>query len=201
MARRNDHSREEIRSMALNAAQRIIVQDGFDKLSARKIASQMGYTQGTLYLVFENLDDLIIHLNARTLDELYQSLQSVVVNAPLSAETLHALGSAYLQFAQEHTQRWRLIFDHRLPYLDTPDWFQDKVQEGFGMIEQVLAKVATERSESEIKRAARALWGGVHGVCMLAMTGKLADPEGGEVQVLVDSLIECYLRGFTQQPL
>ncbi|NJN45315.1 MAG: hypothetical protein HC808_01125 [Candidatus Competibacteraceae bacterium] len=38
MGRRNDHSREEIREMALQAAESIVVERGLAGLSARKIA-------------------------------------------------------------------------------------------------------------------------------------------------------------------
>ena len=59
MARRSDHSREELREMALAATEEIIDQQGLAGLTARKVAAGIGYTVGTLYLVFRNLDDLI----------------------------------------------------------------------------------------------------------------------------------------------
>lgn len=71
MARRSDHSRDELREMALTAAEQIVLENGYESLSARKVASAIGYTVGTLYLVFENLDDLVLQVNARTLDRLH----------------------------------------------------------------------------------------------------------------------------------
>ena len=52
MARRSDHSREELREMAITAAEQIVVEQGYEGLSARKVAAAIGYTVGTLYLVF-----------------------------------------------------------------------------------------------------------------------------------------------------
>ena len=66
MGRRSDHSREEIRQMALQAAESIVTEGGYKALSARKVASEIGYTVGTLYLVFENLDELVLYVNGRT---------------------------------------------------------------------------------------------------------------------------------------
>ena len=74
MARRYDHSREEIRTMALEAAEKIVVEQGHKGLTARKVMRDIGYAVGTLYLIFENLDDLILHLNVRTLDRLYRRM-------------------------------------------------------------------------------------------------------------------------------
>ena len=65
MARRSDHSREELYVMALAAAREIAEKDGLRGLKARRISREIGYTVGTLYNVFSNLDDLIIHLKLR----------------------------------------------------------------------------------------------------------------------------------------
>ncbi len=70
MARRSDHSRDELYDMALEAARQIAEKEGLRGLKARGIAREIGYTIGTLYNLFEDLDDLIVHLNGRTLDAL-----------------------------------------------------------------------------------------------------------------------------------
>ena len=54
MGRRNEHSRDEIKEMAIEAGKKIIVEEGFSNLGARKIARAIGYTVGTLYNVFDN---------------------------------------------------------------------------------------------------------------------------------------------------
>ena len=74
MARRSDHSPEELREMTLAAAIRIVDTEGFRALTARNVARAIGYTPGTLYNLFANLDDLAVHLNGNTLDRLYDLL-------------------------------------------------------------------------------------------------------------------------------
>ncbi|MEW8024885.1 MAG: hypothetical protein AB2803_14445 [Candidatus Thiodiazotropha sp.] len=71
MARRSDHSHEKIHVMALEAAEQIILEQGHPCLAACKVASEIGYTAGALYLDFENLNNLILHINAHTLDRLF----------------------------------------------------------------------------------------------------------------------------------
>ena len=58
MARRSDHSRDELYELALVAARRIIEDGGYRALTARKVADHMGYSPGTLYNVFAGLDDV-----------------------------------------------------------------------------------------------------------------------------------------------
>ena len=79
MARRSDHSRDELRKMTLNAAGRIIAERGLDGLSIRGIAQEIGYTSGTLYQLFRNLDDLIIATHILTLQDLHSELLHVHV--------------------------------------------------------------------------------------------------------------------------
>ena len=63
-------------------------------------------------------------------------------------------------------------------------------------MEEQLAALAPEKKEKEIQLAARAIWSAVHGVCLLAVTGKLE--VGGKVPAtrLVDSLVRHYLAGW-----
>src|SRR5690349_22365504 len=115
MGRRNEHSRDELKALALRAAGDIVAGEGVAALSMREVARRIGYTVGALYLVFENLDDLIVHLNERTVIELRESLERIRGRANQPAQTLRLLVAAYLGFALLHTARWRLVFEHRLP--------------------------------------------------------------------------------------
>jgi AcrR family transcriptional regulator len=197
MARRNDHSHEEIRDMALEAAEQIIVEQGHDGLTARKVASEIGYTVGTLYLVFENLNDLIMHINARTLDRLHQLMNDGETQNLAPKDRLIRLGQIYIHFAYSDPHRWALIFEHR-PTDDrpTPDWYAEKVMRVFAVVEETLQPLAPHRTKSEISQAACALWAGIHGICILGITQKLSDVGEDSVQDLARSLIGNYLSGF-----
>jgi len=198
MARRSDHSREELREMALSAAEQIVVEQAYEGLSARKIAAAMGYTVGTLYLVFENLDDLILQLNARTLDRLHARMSESEPASVDSQEYVLQLGQAYIRFADEHPHLWAMVFEHRLSEdRELPEWFQLKITRMFAMVETGLEPLAKNRSRREITQAAGALWGGVHGICILALTDKLGISGVNSVQELTRSLITNYLKGFT----
>ncbi|NIR30368.1 MAG: TetR/AcrR family transcriptional regulator [Gammaproteobacteria bacterium] len=199
MARRNDHTRGQIREMALQAAETIVSTEGLSGLSARKISRDMGYTVGTLYLVFRNLDELVLALNARTLDELHRRMTDAAARSSEPLERVGGLAQAYLGFAQDHRHRWEMIYEHRLPEGEPlPDWYRDKIARVFALVEQALAPLADRYEPAHITQAARALWGGVHGICILALTGKLDVAGEARAPALVDSLVRNYLRGLGQ---
>ncbi|MEJ2591948.1 MAG: TetR/AcrR family transcriptional regulator [Candidatus Thiodiazotropha sp.] len=198
MARRSDHSRDEIREMALAAAETLIAEQGYPALSARKVASAIGYTVGTLYLVFENLDDLILQVNARTLDRLHRQIMDDEAQCHDAKARLLQLGHSYIRFADREPHAWKMIFEHRLGEdRESPPWFQDKVAHMFGLVEERLAPLAPERTPREIAEAARALWGGVHGICMLALTDTLGVAGVESVQQVTHALMSNFLKGFT----
>jgi len=202
MGRRSDHSRDEIREMALSAAERILAEEGVASLTTRKVAAAIGYTVGSLYLVFENLDDLILHVNGRTLDELYRSLQATAAECDEPRACLEALGFTYIRFAAEHGSRWRVMFNHRLAHGESlPPWYRNKVMCMFALVEQQLGAQAPRRSAQDIALAARALWSGVHGICVLHLGGSLDTAGIDSLHALVDSLIANYLTGFTGSPI
>ena len=118
MGRRNEHSREELRALALRAAGDIVAEaskGGIAALSMREVARRIGYTVGALYIVFQNLDDLIVHLNEQTVLELRAALERIRGRTNQPAQNLRLLVAAYLGFALLNTARWRLVFEHRLP--------------------------------------------------------------------------------------
>ncbi|KPJ93896.1 MAG: hypothetical protein AMJ53_06330 [Gammaproteobacteria bacterium SG8_11] len=196
MARRSEHSKEQIRDMALQAAENIVAADGLLGLSARKIAKQIGYTVGTLYLVFRNLDDLILQVNARTLDALYEKMQGSLQKCRQPRTCVVALGRAYVQFATENPKLWNMVFEHQLTEGEqVPNWFDDKVNKMFQLVETQLIPLLEHQSEKKIDMVSKAIWCGVHGICSLAVTGKLDIQDAESINVLTDSLINNYLAG------
>ena len=192
MARRNKHSLDEIREMVLDAAETIIINDGYSALTVRKIAMDIGYTVGSIYMVFANMADLLMHIKANTVDELTGQLQQVQGYPP--EQQLMELAKAYLQFAVQNFNRWTLIY---MPDAETPDWYRQKVDGIFSLVEAQFAQLAPTRSAQQHKQAALALWSGVHGICTLSLTGKL-DAEGiNDVENTLVLLVESFIGGWT----
>lgn len=196
MGRRNEHTREELREIALQAAEALVVEQGLAGLSTRKVVSRIGYTVGSLYMVFRNLDDLIAQMNERTLDALQIVLTAAVVDQP-PATAIHLLARTYIAFALAETRRWLAIYQHRMPEgQPLPDSFTAKVAGMFELVQRQLALLCPQRSPEDIAVAARALWSGVHGVCILGLDQKLEMAGGRPIQEVTSSLLDHYLAGF-----
>jgi AcrR family transcriptional regulator len=199
MARRSDHSREEIRRMALDAAERIVAAEGYRGLSARKVASAIDYTVGTLYLVFENLDDLVLQVNGRTLDMLFEWLRARRGEAGTPRQELLALASAYIAYAEAETPRWNMLFEYVAEKGNAlPDWYLEKLGKVFGLAEKALKPLGDHRPELEILQAARVLWAGVHGICTLKIRQRMDLAGGQGTEAMAHMLIDNFLKGFQE---
>jgi AcrR family transcriptional regulator len=195
MARRSDHSREELYELALGAAQNIVEQDGFRALTARNVADAIGYSPGTLYNLFENLDGLIVHLNGRTLDSLHECLASAaVVGVP--EQDIKALLEEYLGYLEKSPNLWSALFEYSLPKgVTLPEWYRLKVSKVMGLVEDALNPLFGEHNQDNVSQAARILWASLHGICSLSDTGKLAVVTATPVRQMAEGLVENFVAG------
>lgn len=188
MARRSDHTREELKTLALTSAREIVDTEGLHGLTVRSITNRMGYTVGTLYQLFRNLDDVVLHINAMTLDEMLEH----ITTASSKKNTLVAMACAYIDFSKTHFRRWSLLFEHRLPEnTPMPDWYKEKISHIFNQIEKAII-AETVCSRQTASRAAHILWAALHGICTLSLSNKL--DIGGPTSA--EKLAELFLKNF-----
>lgn len=196
MGRRSVHTPEELRELILKAATELIESGGLAALSAREIARAIGYSPGTLYNVFENLDDLVLTIEARLLDQLSAQLVEAMNSAP-PREKVFVLAHSYLRFTHRNPKLWNLLFEHHMPAERAiPAWYQGKLESLMGLVEDALVPRLGGTTNADIQRAARVLWAGVHGITSLSTADKLSNVTAEAAQSLVDDLLHTYLRGF-----
>lgn len=202
MARRGEHNRTELRAMAIAAAEHIVDKEGVAGLTARKVAASMGYTVGTLYLVFDNLDALLQAVNTRTLAALREALRVAGEACNRPRVCLKAMGMAHIRFATEQRARWSLLYARPLRGGQaTRVWVDAGLQDVFAQVERTLLALADGREASEVRLAAQALWSGVHGICVLGLGDTPSTGETIRLVALVDTLIEHFLSGYVLYPM
>jgi AcrR family transcriptional regulator len=196
VARRNDHSREELRAMALKAARDIVNESGVQKLTTRAVAQRMGYSAGTLYLIFENLDDLIFAVNTDTIADLRGKIFAVADSVEDPIERLKAMAIFYLQYGLDHENLWRLIFEHRLEKdEEIPDSITRETDAVLMQVVKAIGTLAPETSELELQGAAAAFWSGVHGVTHLAITDKLKVASDAAIRKVMALQVNVFMAG------
>ena len=198
MGRRNEHTQEQQREMALAAAELLLIKDGIAGFSMRKVAQAIGYTVGNLYLLFANQDDLLAAINERTADAMHAFLQDACEPHADPRERLRAMATAYVEFAQRHPHRFRLMFEHQLPAAMQPRASTDvRLKRLFDLVEHHLAPLVPGLKGEALRAAAAALWSAVHGVCTLAVSGKFKWSGLSDQRELSDGVVDIFITGLT----
>ena len=102
MARKKEIDKQRI----LDAAYKLAVRGGIESLTARNIAKAVNCSTQTIYLEFENMQDLRNQVLARISDE----LKSNTLQQNFTGEPLIDLDLSYLYFAKEHVDLFRAMF-------------------------------------------------------------------------------------------
>ena len=168
-----------LRTRLIDAAERTIADKGLAALKARDLAREAGCAVGTIYNVFEHLDELILCVGSRTLVMLDAALSAVRSASPsgsteAAVDDLERLALAYLEFAATHTIRWRALFEHRMSEARAlPAWFVEQQQMLFTHVERPLLTLLPALEGDARRTLARTLFSAVHGIVALGLEEKL----------------------------
>jgi AcrR family transcriptional regulator len=190
---KKDLQRDDLRTRLIDAAEGRIASQGLTGLKARDVTGDAGCALGALYNVFEDLDDLIIHVSSRTLKKMGSSLAATQEKGLTPKQALAALAQGYVTFALNNRTLWSALFNHRLPQgRQVPDWH---LADHAALIKQIVTPLALLRPDlttDDLHLRARTLFAAVHGVVLLALEGRFVgapqDKIGTEVAALVDAM-------------
>ena len=153
--------------------------------------AEIGYSIGTIYNLFEDFDDLVLHVNGESVDRLYERCTA----EPLESgpeDTLRALARAYIGFVHDHPRLWSLLFEYRALHPGPlPQWYDEKFARLFALMDRAMVPLFPPGREAEMRHSARVLRASLHGMCSLEAAGAIAEP----ASALVDTLITYYVAG------
>lgn len=193
MARRSDNTREELKGMAVGAGLDLLEEAGIGSLSARGIATRIGYTVGTLYNVFDDFEDIVLHINAATLADMHTKLAPLAESKKKPHQRILDLAYGYGDYAIANPARWNLLHGSSRTK-KIPEWFRKEIGATFAMVESPLLQLP-EVKPSTARDAARVLWAGLHGICALSISQKLERVEAAPMRTLIDHFVTHYLKG------
>ena len=181
--------------MALVSALQIVRDEGPEALSARRVAGAIGYSPGTLYNVFENLDDLVLQLDGAILESLHVYMAEAS-KEKAGRERITALGQAYVSFTRDHRNLWTLLFERPMPDVgELPEWYTQRIEALFDLIEAALADLYSSAERAGLAQEARILWAGLHGICLLSLTQRPEVLGGHGIDDLAGNFIANYVAG------
>lgn len=177
--------------MALQSARAIVAKDGIAGLSGRKVTARMGYTIGTLYQLFDGMDDLVERMNAETLSELYEYCAKGAEGDQVS-EKLKAFGMLFVEFVRLHPNEWDAVMSYQ--YRDghtSSEEYNHEIYRLFGLLKAATGHFYTEEERDKHSADMAVLWASLTGIFGVASSERQLG--GLTLEQMLDQLIGIYL--------
>lgn len=184
---------EHLRKQILEAASAAFASEGFEQLSMRKLAADVGCVPGTLYLYFRDKDDLLRAVVETSFAELLKELQSIPDTGD-PASNLKARLHAYIEFGLRNPNHYKCAFVLQAasprPYTPRP---------AFAELTDAVANCMRPTGDraAEIAIASQVAWACIHGLTSLLIarpTFPWADREK-----LINEMIEAATAGIVRR--
>lgn len=173
---RREREREELRAKILDAARELFAEEGYEAVTMRKIAERIEYSPTAIYLHFKDKRAVVRELCDHDFLVLAKKLQRISrIEDPL--ERLRAAGLAYVDFALEYPNHYRLMFMQSHPHPDPEEGEECAIRKGnpeedayaflHGTVVEAIASGRFRASLDDADLVAQSLWSAVHGVASI----------------------------------
>ena len=184
---------ESLAGSVLEEAFLVAKKKGISAIRMRELAAARGCAVGTLYNLFENLDEIHYHINLRTFKMLFgrvfQRLEELHGEGVSLEEILPKLGWTYIDFGKEYFHLWNALFENT-PQSKPPSWYRSVIDENFERAEQFIVFTYHLKPEKASKLV-NYFWFSIHGVSSIILH-KRASNQSDE---FLNSYVEHCLRG------
>jgi len=189
--RRRLQHKEDVRRAVLDATEALLVEDGYEGFSMRRLVERCGYTAPTIYAHFGDKRGLIDELLEQRFGLLLGRLRRVRQrDDPL--ETLRAFARTFVRFALRYPTHYRLLTAPR-PDSETSPPAAEQAQQLFeGVVEELFRSGRLVADDAEETR--QCLWALLHGVVSL----KTSLPDQDWCAHFEERSIDAMLRGLVR---
>ncbi len=183
MARRNEHTKDQLKFLALQAANNIIKTESISELSTRKIAKEIGYAAGTLYNIFNNVDDIILHINSQTMLEVMNIFTKK--RDSYNQENLIQIINEYVDYIESNYKIWSCLFEYKkVSGEKLPEWYLENMS---------FIIAAINKCNNEQTVLSELIWNSINGLCYISTTSAAKSLDFSSIKqncnILVNKLI------------
>ncbi|MEP3198623.1 MAG: TetR/AcrR family transcriptional regulator [Lentilitoribacter sp.] len=193
---KQDEKRSLLKQKVFDSAFERINQDGLTGLRARDIAKDAGCSLGSLYNAYQDLDDLILHVNSRVLEMLKEDISTSVVEDQDAEAALVNLAVNYMNFAYAHYNLWTSLFGHTMQdNAPIPDWYTEQTNATFLTLIAPLLKLRPELDEAQAFILVRTLFSAVHGIITINLQERFISIPKDMLKLQLVEFVQTYAKG------
>lgn len=185
-------SASDLRRAILDTTRHLLVRDGYQRLSMRRIAKEAGYSATSIYLHFKDKNDLFHTLIEEGMDHLYQVFQEITAQHPDDPiRRLEALCRGFIRFGLENPEYYEIMF---LLHPERMDRYPaEKYRRARRNLDVIAATLEDGRAQGLFdvqtpRVTASAAWSALHGAVSLLIAQRI------DVRIDRDAFIEAAIR-------
>jgi AcrR family transcriptional regulator len=181
----------------LRAARRVIADLGLGEASMERIAQGAGISKGTIYLYFQNKEQLLVRAVQQAFEELMARLASATAPAPSAPERLRALIQTSLEHAVDNRGFFRALMEPRglgpESVSELARRFSDQNEQYVGLVASVVEEGTRRREFRDLppRLVAVALAGALRG----AIADRIASGASGDSRPDAHAILDLLLHG------
>jgi AcrR family transcriptional regulator len=196
---RRERQRVEVKEKILAAARELFVRDGFDSVSMRQIAEAIEYSPTAIYLHFSDKNALFGEIVAQDFASLAGEMRKIErVADPI--DRIRRAGRAYIRFALEHPNHYRLMFMTVHEKLQKTHEEHNPDADAYAFLKSAVEHaMAQGLFRPELRNAdllAQTFWAAVHGVASLQIVKGTSDCcDWRPIRERAETMLETILLG------
>lgn len=173
-------SRDDVRAGILEASLALMNEGGLGALSMREVARRAGVSHQAPYHYFADREAILAELAGDGFDQLTDYMVSALGHARADrGSRAKALGEAYVRFALNHPEVFKLMFRCEMCDLSRYPNAKEKAERSFNTVVSALGAAGTANDKSNPDLApVIACWSMAHGLATLLLEGKLGESFG-----------------------
>ena len=185
----------ELPERILKAAEQIVSDSGHEALNMRDLARRVGVSATAIYHYFESKEALLLKVKLGAAEKLNRRIRSIDPQIG-PHETLHRLGAEYIEFAEEHPNLYRLLFETPVGSTPLGETDQPVLYYTYYAARNALERMAEDKIHTMDPRYGAMMgWIMLHGFSSLLMSGTLQLAEGMNREELKALFLRFYTGG------
>ncbi|HVS16629.1 MAG TPA: TetR/AcrR family transcriptional regulator [Thermoanaerobaculia bacterium] len=187
---------EELRGRLHDVARALLAEEGPAALSVRRVARLAGTSTSAIYALFGSKDELLRSLCREGSRELGAAIRAVARTADPVAD-VEAMGRAYRQWALGAPLTYQVLFGGVLADLELEERDRQELRGGLAQLAEAVGRclAAGRYRRGDPERIAHVLWGLVHGLVGLELTGQI---EGDAADLAFEEALQTASRGLAR---
>lgn len=176
----------DFRDRLCDEAERLFAEHGAEAVTIRQLAAAIGVSPMTPYRYFKDKDAILAAVRERAFDRHAEALEQAYDAAPEGDPVgrASAIGEAYVRFALEHPEAYRLMFDIKQPNASNyPDLIRAGERSRATMTRHIRDLVTARLLKGDPDLIGHLYWSALHGPLMLHFSGMLPPEYGARVLI------------------